>query len=385
KTVVHAESAKGNGKATVSPVVATAHQQATVAAPIVGSVPTTTSTPAPTENAASSTDAATTDTPSSAPAQKKSSIWNYIPKASEVNGWKPGRIKDNRPAYGSGPSSASGASSTAAAVPVDTTAQTAEPSMTDNADVAAVKSTDSATAPMVASQTVASTAGTALSAGSTPTSGTPEEPVYEQQAFAFLSEEARKSHRLIGQVFDTYWLIEYDGALYIIDQHAAHEKVLFERLMREYSTRKMASQVISPPEIINMTIAEEAVIQTYGEAFAALGFVIEPFGGRDFALREVPYTLESLGSRRLFEELLEALSHAVGRPGLQDLEVFTHRVATEACKAAVKGNDRLSFEEADALIRELLTLEDPYHCPHGRPTIITMTRADLEKRFKRIV
>ncbi len=212
-----------------------------------------------------------------------------------------------------------------------------------------------------------------------------EKVVYEQQTFGFLTKEARISHRLIGQVFDTYWLVEYDGNLYIIDQHAAHEKVLFEKLIKGYRERKLASQMISPPQIVSLTIAEEAILNMHMAAFEKLGFVIEPFGGRDYAIREVPYTLEALGSKSLFEEVLSDLEHASSTGNLEEIDIYTHRVATEACKAAVKGHDHLSFKEADQLIDELLKLDDPYHCPHGRPTIISFTQSDLEKRFKRIV
>lgn len=208
---------------------------------------------------------------------------------------------------------------------------------------------------------------------------------YEQQSLAFLTPEARKKHRLIGQIFDTYWLVEFDGSLYIIDQHAAHEKVLYERLISAYRSRELTSQLLLPPQIVSLTLAEEAVLQTHREAFEKLGFVIEPFGGRDYAIREVPYTLEALGGKSFFEEILQELSHNVSSGELETFDRYTYRVATEACKAAVKGHDHLSFDEANRLIDELLELEDPYHCPHGRPTIISFTRNDLEKRFKRIL
>lgn len=208
------------------------------------------------------------------------------------------------------------------------------------------------------------------------------EAVCEQLSFGFLTENGRKTSRIIGQCFDTYWLVEYDGSLFIIDQHAAHEKVLYEELMVRYRDRNLASQTLSPPLIVTMTVSEEARFREHHEAFEALGFVIEPFGGRDYAVRGVPYTLEALGSRELFAEMLDHIDES---DRLEDSERFMHRVATEACKAAVKAHDRLSISEASRLIDRLMTLEDPYHCPHGRPTIIAFTQKELEKKFKRIL
>ena len=208
------------------------------------------------------------------------------------------------------------------------------------------------------------------------------EPVYEQTEFGFLTEEARTGHKLIGQAFGTYWLVEYQKSLFIIDQHAAHEKVLYEELIRRYHDRSLTSQAIDPPIIVSLSLKEETLLKEHLNAFEDLGFAIEHFGERDYAIRAVPYTLSALGSRELFRELLDHLEDT-GR--VEDLDLYTHRVATEACKAAVKGHDHLSFAEADKLIDALLTLDDPYHCPHGRPTIIAFTQGELEKKFRRIV
>lgn len=207
---------------------------------------------------------------------------------------------------------------------------------------------------------------------------------YEQLTLgdSVLSERAKPMRRIVGQVFSTYWILEYEDRMFLIDQHAAHEKVLFERLMSAYANSEVTSQMVSPPLILSLSMGEENLIREYRDAFAALGFTVEPFGGREYALSEVPYYLGGLNSAQLFRELLDNLE--VSR-NVQDLKIYVKKVATEACKAAVKGGGRLSPKEAEALIDELMTLEDPYHCPHGRPTILEFTRKDLEKKFKRIV
>ena len=204
----------------------------------------------------------------------------------------------------------------------------------------------------------------------------------DQGRLPFLSEEARPKHRMIGQLFETYWLIEYEDSLYIVDQHAAHEKVMFERLMEKYRTKKAASQMLSPSLIVTLTLSEEAVLEQNRESFEEIGFEIGSFGGHDYAVSAVPQDLFGMTEKEFFLEMLDSLSEENGKQSVEDL---TARVATMACKAAVKGNTRLSTEEADELISELLTLENPYNCPHGRPTIISMSKRELEKKFHRIV
>jgi DNA mismatch repair protein MutL len=197
-----------------------------------------------------------------------------------------------------------------------------------------------------------------------------------------LTEEARKKHKLIGQLFDTYWLVEYDENFYIIDQHAAHEKVNYERFVKQFREQTITSQYISPPLIVTLNLKEEAILKANQEFFTGFGFEIEPFGGREYCISAVPSTLYGFTEGGLFLEMLDRLSE----DGKKDaMELFASRLATMACKAAVKGNNRLSTEEADRLIDELLTLENPYHCPHGRPTIISMSKYELEKKFHRIV
>ena len=207
-----------------------------------------------------------------------------------------------------------------------------------------------------------------------------EKVTYEQTSF--LSEQARAKHRIIGQVFDTYWLIEHDNKLYIIDQHAAHEKVLFERMMKQLQDKEMTTQYVSPPIIVSLTRAEQDILGRYEEVFSELGYVISSFGGNEFAIEGVPGNLFSFDVKEFFMELLASCGELKGNDGH---DMIVEKVASMSCKAAVKGNSRLSYPEIEELLDELLSLENPYHCPHGRPTIIAMTKYELEKKFKRIV
>ena len=202
------------------------------------------------------------------------------------------------------------------------------------------------------------------------------------EQLSFLSEEAVKSHRIIGQIFDTYWIVEFNGKVYIIDQHAAHEKVMYERFMKAYEKKEMTSQLIAPPIVVSLSPTEEETFACYHEAFEQLGYAVENFGGSEYRITAVPGNLYSLDPEQIFMETLADLSDGEGRAINESLYI---RVATMACKAAVKGNTRLPEAEAKALIEELLTLDNPYHCPHGRPTMISISETELEKRFKRIV
>ena len=197
-----------------------------------------------------------------------------------------------------------------------------------------------------------------------------------------LSKKARARHRIIGQLFETYWLVEYDNKFYIIDQHAAHEKVLYERFMKEFETREVTTQMVSPPQVISLNLQEDMLLKTHMEVFKRFGFEISEFGGREYSIHGVPANIYGISVQDLFVEILDSLENENTR---QPLDIIAGRIATAACKASVKGNNTLSFEEADQLIEELLGLENPYNCPHGRPTIISMTRYELEKKFKRIV
>ncbi|MEE0832392.1 MAG: DNA mismatch repair endonuclease MutL [Lachnospiraceae bacterium] len=197
-----------------------------------------------------------------------------------------------------------------------------------------------------------------------------------------LSEKARIHHRLIGQLFDTYWLIQYGNQLYIMDQHAAHEKINYERLMEAYRKKERITQFVSPPMVISLTRAEEAILEEFKSEFERIGFTIEPYGGREYAISEIPANLYGINEKELF---LEMLSDLEDRGSMQPSELIASKLASMSCKAAIKGGQKISFQEADALVSQLLTLENPYACPHGRPTIITMTKYELEKKFKRIV
>jgi DNA mismatch repair protein MutL len=210
-----------------------------------------------------------------------------------------------------------------------------------------------------------------------------KEGAYEQQTLpGFLDIAAKPNRRIIGCAFRTYWIVEYGDRLFMIDQHAAHEKVLYTRFMREYESSSVSSQQLDPPIVVTLGMDEQALYEEYRDAFRRAGFEIESFGGREYKISAVPHHMSSLGSKSLFTEMLDHLDVSSDP---KKLEIYVHRVATEACKAAVKGGDVLSVREAEALIDELLTCEDPYHCPHGRPTIISFTEKDLEKRFKRII
>ncbi len=196
-----------------------------------------------------------------------------------------------------------------------------------------------------------------------------------------LSEQARRMHRLIGQVFDTYWLMEYEDSLYIVDQHAAHEKVLYEKMMRQYREKTITSQMLFPAVVVEPGTAGAAILRSRLLVFESLGYEIEEFGGDAFKITAIPANLYRIDPRELFTDILDQMKETGDIPA----ESIAERLASMSCKAAVKGNTALSFAEADALFDELLGLENPYHCPHGRPTIIRMSRADLDRKFKRIL
>ena len=197
-----------------------------------------------------------------------------------------------------------------------------------------------------------------------------------------LDMESRKEHRIIGQLFETYWLIEFDNQLYIIDQHAAHEKVLYERTMKSLAKKEFTSQSIYPPVLLTLNMQEEELLKKYMDYFKTLGFEIEPFGGKEFSVTAVPGNLFGLDGKQLMVEILDSLASFHGN---EKPDMITEKIASMSCKAAVKGNQKLSRAEVEKLIDELLTLENPYHCPHGRPTIISMSKYELEKKFKRVL
>lgn len=216
-----------------------------------------------------------------------------------------------------------------------------------------------------------------------PAAGTPAPEQMTMFEEKLLTPKARASHRLIGQLFDTYWLIEYQDQLYIIDQHAAHEKVLYEKTMATLKSREYTSQLLNPPIILSLSRSEEVLLLKYIDHFRAIGFELEHFGGREYAVRGVPANLFSIAKKELLMEMIDDLSDEQFTD--RNPDIIYERIASMSCKAAVKGNHRLSEAEANHLIDQLLDLENPYACPHGRPTIISMSKRELEKKFKRIV
>ncbi len=231
--------------------------------------------------------------------------------------------------------------------------------------------------------------GQKTASGTTTSSHTPEKapaPVnYEQQSLfqeELLREDDRIRFRLIGQVFGTYWLIEFEEELLIIDQHAAHEKVLYEEIMADLAENHIYSQNLLSPVVLTLTPREKETLKTYREAFERLGFEIDDFGGDEYVVKAVPSHFLHLASKELFYSMLDEL---LDNPMGSRNEMVTDRCATIACKAAVKGNHALSFSEAETLIGKMLKAKEPYHCPHGRPTTISMSKKEFEKKFKRIV
>ena len=198
----------------------------------------------------------------------------------------------------------------------------------------------------------------------------------------FLDKDKRAEYRIIGQVFDTYWIVQYRDKMFIIDQHAAHEKVNYERMVKRMHEGVHPTQMLMPPVIVSLTSSEENVLLDNKESFEKIGFEIEPFGGNEYALRGVPVDLFGHSEKELFLAILDEITE---NPGIGPYKSIDEKIAGMACKASVKGGDRIGYEQAEKLIDELLTLDNPYNCPHGRPTIISMSRTDMEKKFKRIV
>lgn len=197
-----------------------------------------------------------------------------------------------------------------------------------------------------------------------------------------LADQKIKELRIIGQLFSTYWIMEYDDKMYLVDQHAAHEKVLYERFIKQIQKKKPMTQVVKPPLLLTLSMAEQQIFQEHKDIFAELGFLIEAFGDREYAVSEIPVHLPSISALDLLTDALDMLSdhHSNKTP-----EIIFERIASMSCKAAVKGNHKMDVRQAEELIREMMDLENPYHCPHGRPTMISMSRRELEKKFKRIL
>ena len=196
-----------------------------------------------------------------------------------------------------------------------------------------------------------------------------------------MSGKAKADYRIIGQLFETYWLIEYEDKFYMMDQHAAHEKILYERFMNHLKVKDMDTQMIMPPVIIELNMQQKDAYKRNKQAFSRLGFEIEEFGGNAYKVNGLPAGLPNINLKQMLIDMIDGLTD----DNSTDLDIITERVATMSCKAAVKGNNKLSFEEAKELIEELMQAENPYNCPHGRPTLIVMSKYEVERKFKRIL
>lgn len=197
-----------------------------------------------------------------------------------------------------------------------------------------------------------------------------------------LKPENKDKFEIMGQIFQTYWLVRYEEQLLFVDQHAAHEKVKYEKLMKSIKDKDIFTQTLQPPLVLHLTQKEEAALEEYHTYFESIGFIWEDFGSHSIAMRQMPVELYGKSEKRFFEEILDELveNGCKGTP-----EVIQEKIASMACKSAVKGNQSMNTTEMNTLLEQLFTLENPYHCPHGRPTIISMSKTDLEKKFKRIV
>lgn len=213
------------------------------------------------------------------------------------------------------------------------------------------------------------------------TYGAKPEGSYEQGSF--LKEEEMAKQKIIGQLFDTYWLVEYNDRLFIVDQHAAHEKVMYEKLKKQFEKKEFTSQAISPPIVITLSMREADVLERFKEQFTKLGFEIEHFGGAEYSICGVPGNLYRLNTKDVLIEMLDELTDGISERATAD--VILDKIASMSCKAAVKGSQRLSLPEMEQLMKDLMKLDNPYNCPHGRPTIIAMSKYEIEKKFKRIV
>lgn len=213
------------------------------------------------------------------------------------------------------------------------------------------------------------------------TYGAKPEGSYEQGSF--LKEEEMAKQKIIGQLFDTYWLVEYNDRLFIVDQHAAHEKVMYEKLKKQFEKKEFTSQAISPPIVITLSMREAEVLERFKEQFTKLGFEIEHFGGAEYSICGVPGNLYRLNTRDVLIDMLDELTDGISERATAD--VILDKIASMSCKAAVKGSQRLSLTEMEQLMKDLMKLDNPYNCPHGRPTIIAMSKYEIEKKFKRIV
>ena len=207
-----------------------------------------------------------------------------------------------------------------------------------------------------------------------------------EEEFRILTPEHAEEYRIVGQIFGTYWIVEFRDTMLLIDQHAAHEKCNYEHILRRlkesHGTGETASQMLAPPIAVSLSGREEAVYEQFADLFTRMGYEIDPLGESAYAIRGIPLELFGCDPKQLF---LETLDELLSEKLSGDPELILSKIATMSCKAAVKGGWHISEEEARAMIRELLTLDDPYHCPHGRPTMIRLSKYEIERKIKRIV
>ena len=216
---------------------------------------------------------------------------------------------------------------------------------------------------------------------SVPVTNVVQQDLFEE---GILSAKAQKEVKIIGQVFSTYWVLQYEDKMYMIDQHAAHEKVLYERFMKELEQKKIMTQYRNPPILVSLSMVQQQAVEENLELLESLGYQIENFGGKEYAVNGVPANLPNVGSKDLLIEIIDSMTTEISGKS-RTPQMLKEKIASMSCKAAVKGNNKLPREEVEELLKELMTLENPYHCPHGRPTMISMTKSELEKKFKRIV
>lgn len=216
-----------------------------------------------------------------------------------------------------------------------------------------------------------------------------EKPPYEEKPKQMdlfegqmIERRIQEEVQIIGQVFDTYWILQFEDKVYMVDQHAAHEKVLYERTMARLKEKEYTSQLLSPPMVLTLSGKESQLLEDYREEFERLGFSFEAFGGKEYAITAVPDNLFNLKVKELFLEMLDDLSEELGHT---KPDMMLDKIASMSCKAAIKGNQHISQREAQELLRELMSLDNPYNCPHGRPVLISMSKYEIEKKFKRII
>lgn len=203
---------------------------------------------------------------------------------------------------------------------------------------------------------------------------------YEEKPF--ITTTLSQNHKYIGQIFGTYILVEYENKLYIIDQHAAHEKINYEKILKAYENGENLSQKIFPSIILKLTPIQYEAVTKNLDSFKKIGFEIEIFGDNDIKIDSVPYNILNIGNEKLLMDMIDSLADNKNK---EHYDSIVEKIASIACKKSIKANDLLSKDEVKNLLNELFKLDNPYNCPHGRPTIISLSKQEFEKKFGRIV